>query len=67
MWDHGDSRRSCDIDGEMRMLCDVVCDYALEDLGADDAVLVIDETGLLDSRARHRVAWDANTLRRPAR
>ena len=48
-------------------LRDIVRDYAVEHLGTDDAVLVIDETGLLDSRARHRVAWDANTLRRPAR
>ncbi len=38
-------------------LRDIVRDYAIEHLGTNDAVLVIDETGLLESRARRRGAW----------
>ena len=48
-------------------LRDIVRDYAIEHLGTDDAVLVIDETGFLESKARRRVAWGASTPGRRAR
>jgi hypothetical protein len=41
-------------------LRDIVRDYVKEMLGAEDAVLVIDETGFL-SRARRRVVSRGNT------
>lgn len=48
-------------------LRDVVRNYVIEHLGADDAVLVIDEAGFLESRARGRVEWGASTPDRRAR
>ena len=47
-------------------LRDVVREYALETLGDEDAVLVIDETGFL-KQARPRAASRASTLARRAR
>src|ERR1700758_1447927 len=55
-------RRDWDADA----LRDIVCDYVIEHLADDDAVLVIDKTAF-SSRGRRRAAWRGNTPGRQAR